>query len=390
MPIKIALIGAGSGAFSLSLIRDLCLTPNLAGSTVAFMDINLQRLDAAHGLCQRYAGELGASLRLEKMLDRREALRDADFVVTTALAAGHERLRQGWEIALRRGYSWGSSFHVMYDEAFWINFYQLRLFDSLIRDALELCPEAYHLLVANPVLAGVTHLGRKYPQARVVGLCHGSSGVYHLAEALGMDRERVTFEIPGVNHFVWLTHLYHRGEDAFPLLDRWIEEEERGLHGDRARPGLSRKAVDLYKRFGAYPIGDTASWSGASWPLWYHSDEATERCWGEEPVAGWNRYFEGVAHGAVEIQRVAADSSIRVTERFPARASGEAMVPIIESLACDIPRVFALAQRLALPAAHDAHYLALAERLGAEFWTADQRLVRAVQPQLSWVHGLPV
>lgn len=33
--------------------------------------------------------------------------------------------------------------------------------------------------------------------------------------------------------------------------------------------------------------------------------------------------------------------------------------------------------RFNLPAAYDAHYLALAEDLGCEFWTADKRLARA-------------
>jgi len=51
-------------------------------------------------------------------------------------------------------------------------------------------------------------------------------------------------------------------------------------------------------------------------------------------------------------------------------------------------RALALAERLSLPAAYDAHYLALAERLGAEFWTADRRLIRAVQSALPWVHLL--
>ncbi len=46
----------------------------------------------------------------------------------------------------------------------------------------------------------------------------------------------------------------------------------------------------------------------------------------------------------------------------------------------------AVALRFALPAAYDAHYLALAERLGLDFWTADQRLARAVQLALPWVH----
>jgi predicted nucleic acid-binding protein len=49
-------------------------------------------------------------------------------------------------------------------------------------------------------------------------------------------------------------------------------------------------------------------------------------------------------------------------------------------------RALDLAERFDLPAAYDGHYLALAERLGAEFWTADRRLVEAVQAALPWVH----
>jgi predicted nucleic acid-binding protein len=48
-------------------------------------------------------------------------------------------------------------------------------------------------------------------------------------------------------------------------------------------------------------------------------------------------------------------------------------------------RALDLAERFSLPAAYDAHYLALAEQLGAEFWTADRKLVRAVQSTLPWV-----
>jgi predicted nucleic acid-binding protein len=41
-------------------------------------------------------------------------------------------------------------------------------------------------------------------------------------------------------------------------------------------------------------------------------------------------------------------------------------------------RALAMASELALPAAYDAHYLALARSLDAEFWTADARLARQV------------
>lgn len=48
-------------------------------------------------------------------------------------------------------------------------------------------------------------------------------------------------------------------------------------------------------------------------------------------------------------------------------------------------RALALAERFSLPVAYDAHYLALADWLGGEFWTADRKLVRAVGGELPWV-----
>ena len=51
-------------------------------------------------------------------------------------------------------------------------------------------------------------------------------------------------------------------------------------------------------------------------------------------------------------------------------------------------RALDLVERYSLPAAYDAHYLALADWLEADFWTADQRLVRAVQDALPWVRAL--
>ncbi len=341
MAPKIAIIGAGSAAFSLELITNICLTPNLRGSTISFMDIDPGRLDTAYTLGRRYAEEVGAELQLEKTTDRRQALRDADFVVNTALVINHHRLAEGWRIAQRLGYNWGGSFHVMYDEPFWVNYYQFRLFGSLMEDALELCPQAWHLLVANPVLAGVTYIGRKYPQAKVAGLCHGFAHVYGIAEALGLDRDSITYEIPGVNHFVWLTQFRHKGEDAFAVLDRWIEEDLPRLEKEgKAHHALSLKSIDLYKRFGAFPIGDTATATGASWPVWYHSDEATERRWRQGPGKDfWWDYPTQASREAEEMQRAAADPAIRVSERFASHSVDPLIVPFIESIACDVPRV---------------------------------------------------
>jgi len=49
---------------------------------------------------------------------------------------------------------------------------------------------------------------------------------------------------------------------------------------------------------------------------------------------------------------------------------------------------YALAAQFNRPAAYDSQYLAVAERLGCEFWTADERLYNAVKTHLSWVKWL--
>ena len=341
MGTKISVIGAGSAVFSLSIIQDICLTPNLQGSTISFMDIDRSRLDASHRLCQRYAAEVGIQLDLCKTTDRHESLDGADFVINAALVSGHRAMREGWQIAKKHGYRFGGSYHIVHDEAFWINYYQFALFEDVVHDIMAICPNAWQLLIANPVLAGTTFLARKYPQHKFVGLCHGFGGVYRLARALELDPKRITFELPGVNHFIWLTQFYHDGQDAMPLIDRWIKEKApeywKTCHPSSS---LGPKAVDLYRRFGAWPIGDTGNPGGGTWPWWYHADDATEKQWNEDPTEWYEGYFRHTAASVAEIARMAADESVRVTEHFPAEKSGESMVDIIESLACDIPRVF--------------------------------------------------
>ena len=49
-------------------------------------------------------------------------------------------------------------------------------------------------------------------------------------------------------------------------------------------------------------------------------------------------------------------------------------------------RAMSLASRFNRPASYDTHYLALAERERAEFWTADERLFNSVRHHLPWVH----
>lgn len=53
-----------------------------------------------------------------------------------------------------------------------------------------------------------------------------------------------------------------------------------------------------------------------------------------------------------------------------------------------LKRAYELASTHNRPTTYDSQYLAVAERLGCDFWTADERLFNAVSPVLSWVKWL--
>ena len=337
MNCKISIIGAGSAIFSLNLIKDICVNQNLKGSTVSLMDINGERLDAIYSLCTRYADEMNADITVLKTTDRRESMRGADFVLNVALDYGHERFKQGIKVACENGYRFGGSLHVLHDEAFFINFHQLKLMESILIDMLDICPNAYYILVANPVQAGVTYLQRKYKNAKIIGMCHGFNGVYAVTNAMGLEKEHVSYEIAGVNHFIWMTKFFYKGENAYPMLDAWLKEhynevEKKYGYGDRCLP---KKAVDLYKRYGMFPIGDTADPGGGAWGWWYHTDDATEAEYNEDPLKWYENYFRLCDEQVAKIKEVVENKKIKVSEAFSDVPSDEPMIPLIEGLAFD-------------------------------------------------------
>ena len=343
---KIGIIGAGSGCFCLSLIKDLCFSKLKDGCVISLMDIDKTRLDEVFNIATQLVAEIGANIKVEKTLDRIECIKNSDFVINTALAAPHERLRQGWEIAMTHGFKFGGGYHIMYDEPFWVNFYQLKLFESITEDMLVHCPDAWHLMVANPVFAGCTHVMRKYPKAKVVGLCHGYGMAKGLPGKLGIGYTDMTYELPGVNHFVWLTRAYADGIDLFDALDKWLVEkgEEHWEKIGVSDPFdiVGRKRMDFYKKHGVIGIGDTLSWTGASWPWWYHSDEEVERFYGEDDqMKGWNSYFEMLDHNADLIKRFSQMAQEKESLRAEMEKFGtdDLIVPLIESIHCDIPQV---------------------------------------------------
>ncbi len=314
--VKMAVIGAGSAQFSLGVIRDLCLSEGLRGSSVHLMDINEEYVDLVHRLAVRYAQEMSVDLRFERTTDRESALQEADFVLNTASVGPHG----------------GGGFARVHN---------LRFFLSVARDMQRLCPDAWLIQSANPVFEGCTLMTRE-TDVKVMGLCHGHHGVFEMAGVLGLEDagEHMSWQAVGFNHVIYLTHCYYKGRDVYPMLDEWIENEAedywRTYEPSFAENQMSRAAIRQYRMVGYLPIGDTPRAGG--W--WYHTSQETKRRWfgpvgGFDSEVGWSRYIEGLERHRERMFEVARDESASVTEEFPAKKSGEQILPIIDALVND-------------------------------------------------------
>ena len=346
MDVKISIIGAGSAAFSLKLLRDICLTEGLRGSRVCFMDVDEERLNLAYGLAKRYAKELKREdLRFEKTLDRRTALEDADFVINTALSGGHAASEMERRIEREHGYYMGMlcfSGTGKYTMGTYLR--QLKLMLDIARDMEDICPDAWLIQASNPVFDGCTLMTRE-TKIKVIGLCHGHHGVYRIAEVLGLDPKEVNFQAVGINHCIWLTDLRYRGEDAYPLIDEWIERHAEDYweawDGEPTDVQMSPASVFLYKMFGLFPVGDTPRFAGA-W--WFHTDLETMKRWfnkygGFDSEIGWKYYLKRLGE-QLDRMREIHGSSKPITAEIPPQLSGEQHIPIIDALINDNRGIF--------------------------------------------------
>lgn len=342
--VRIAVIGAGSGTFSLGLVKDLCLTPNLRGSTVAFMDIDPERLDTIHKLAGRFADELGTALRFEKTTDRAAALAGADFVINTASAKSHQAQRRERELAAEHGYYYGgTNLHERHEN------FDLML--DVARDIERICPNAWLIQSGNPVFDGCTLMHREVPAVKVIGLCHGHYGYLDACKVLGLDPARVAWEAPGLNHCIWLNHFTYDGQDAYPILDRWIEEQGeeywRTHVAERTHDKqMSRGTIHQYKLYGLMPIGDTPRTQPVTTNWWYHTDIGTKKRWFGEPFGGPDTeiarpfYVANLEKRLNQMAQAANDPRATVTDLFGAERTREQQVPIIDALTNDVAGQF--------------------------------------------------
>ena len=98
MSFKVAFIGAGSLVFARTLFTDIMSVPEFHNIEIAFTDINPDNLEKTRALCQRDLDANNIPITIQATTDRREAFRNARYIVNCVRIGGLEAFETDIEI----------------------------------------------------------------------------------------------------------------------------------------------------------------------------------------------------------------------------------------------------------------------------------------------------
>ena len=274
---KIVFIGAGSLGFTEGLVRDVLTFPRLEDSHIALMDIDAERLDFAYRKVSKIIAAGKYPARVSATLDRVEALRDADVVLTTILTGETDVWKYDIEIPKK----YGVDINVGDTRGPSGIFRFLRTLPPML-DILhtmeEVCPHAVWLNYTNPMamLCGALQRITAIP---VTGLCHSVQGTaMMLAVWIGALYPEVNYLCAGINHQAWYLKYEVNGQDAYPQIHKAITENPNIYNEEQVRN-------EMYLALGYYVTESSGHNSEYNWWFRKRPDLIEKYC---THGTGWN------------------------------------------------------------------------------------------------------
>ncbi|WP_426350089.1 6-phospho-beta-glucosidase [Alloiococcus sp. CFN-8] len=226
--LKIATIGGGS-SYTPEIIEGFInrkLSGELPLEELYLVDIEegREKLEIVGNLAKRMVEKAGADIKVHLTLDRREALKDADFVTT--------QFRVGQMEARIRDETIPARYGLLGQETngaggFTKALRTIPVILDICRDMEELCPDAFLINFTNP--SGiVTEAVLKHSSIKVIGLCNVPIGMVNMvAKLYDVSPDRIYIEFAGLNHLVWGRKVYKDGIDVTKeVLDKVAESKE--------------------------------------------------------------------------------------------------------------------------------------------------------------------
>jgi alpha-galactosidase len=222
---KVVVIGGGSIIFSTTVMNDMLATPALSDSSFVLVNPNLPRAQRVESYVKRIVALNGLKATIRSTTDRRDALRDADFVITAIKIGGSKAFQADFEIPKKYGID------VCVGECVGPGgvFRALRTIPvmlDIVSDVQQICPKAFLLNYVNPMAMICMAIG-KTSSLSFAGLCHGTQTTLDLiSRYVGVKKEEIDFLAAGINHMSWFLKLEKDGKDLYPLFREHLEKPE--------------------------------------------------------------------------------------------------------------------------------------------------------------------
>lgn len=185
-----------------------------------------EKLETVGNLAKRMVEKAGVPMEIHLTLDRREALKDADFVTTQMRVGLLDARIKDERIPLSHG--------VIGQETNGAGglFKALRTIPVILdidKDMAELCPNAWMINFTNPAGMVTEALIRYGRNKKVIGLCNVPIGMEKAAaKVLGVEHDRLRMNFAGLNHMVFGTDVFVDGEK---VTDKLIDALANGEIG---------------------------------------------------------------------------------------------------------------------------------------------------------------
>jgi alpha-galactosidase len=275
---KIAMIGAGSLVFCKTLSMDILSTEALRDSEIWLMNRTRPKLDPMADFLERVVKQNGLPTRIRRTLDRREALKDADYVINMIQVGGVDAFQVDYEVPMKYGVDQciadslgpGGVFRTLRTAPVLID---------MMKDIEELCPRALFLNYTNPMGACCYLLGRVTDSVQFIGLCHGVQTTLDLISGyVDVPKDQIDFTCAGINHMAWFLSLKDKrdGRDLYPIFRANCEKPEYYVN--------EKVRCEVMRHFGYFMTESTGHLS--EYIPWFRSSERALKTYCDEPAFG--------------------------------------------------------------------------------------------------------
>lgn len=261
---KVTVIGAGSYFFGKQAIWKMIMSEHLREGTLVLVDTDPAVLDTMVKLAKRAIEATKAPTKLVFSTDRREVIKDSDFVILTF--SGRNAFYRGVDtrISAKYGVTMCSS-DTIGPGGIFRAMREIPHVMAITRDVEELAPDAWVINFINPTSVLGIALMRYAPKVKSFALCDGNHLPYsrnHFMSCLGLvpaeSDAKFNIKVAGVNHCTWITECSYDGKDMMGNLYDYVKREAakewETEPGKKAKPRLNMNyALQLFDIYGAFP-----------------------------------------------------------------------------------------------------------------------------------------